>query len=258
MNWHLKLYGSPGLDQVRTKFSDYLYRLPEIDFVPRVKPDKELITQDICLPPLFGPTDHDDLTPLLTLVKELGPDLVVEFGTGYGNTTANICRLTESKVITVNALAEQISGRWITYALTSEEIGRVYRRYGFADRVSQVYANTLDLDLSRYISPFTIDLGIIDACHDNDYVISDFQKMVPFVRPGGVIMLHDTHPIRKGHLSGSYSACKYLRKWGWNVLHIQNTWWGIWVNGKIDRSKIRHLLARPKIWPVWNYIRPMG
>ncbi|HMO34619.1 MAG TPA: class I SAM-dependent methyltransferase, partial [Gemmatales bacterium] len=151
-------------------------------------------------------------------------------GTAHGNTTANICKQSPSAMVySVNALPEQISGEIITFALTRNEIGRVYRQLGYSHRVQQIYANTLDLNLADYLQPATVDFAIVDACHDTPFVINDFCKLVPFMRTGGIILLHDTHPSMEEHLLGSYRACMYLRQKGYDIRHIQNTWWGYWL-----------------------------
>lgn len=43
--------------------------------------------------------------------------------------------------------------------------------------------------------PVNIDLLFIDADHSQQAVEADFCGMLPFVRPHGLILLHDTHPI---------------------------------------------------------------
>lgn len=43
-------------------------------------------------------------------------------------------------------------------------------------------------------SPIEIDLLFIDADHSKQAVAEDFSNFLPFVRPHGVILLHDTHP----------------------------------------------------------------
>ena len=87
----------------------------------------------------------------------------------------------------------------------------------------------LRLNLSPYLSGAGIDLAIIDACHDPDYVVNDFLKVVPFVAPGGVVLLHDTHPCLRGHLWNSYVGCMRLRRCGYSIKHITGTWWGVWT-----------------------------
>lgn len=43
-------------------------------------------------------------------------------------------------------------------------------------------------------SPIQIDMLFIDADHSKEAVLADFKNFFPFVRPHGLIFLHDTHP----------------------------------------------------------------
>jgi len=190
------------------------------------------IKEDICMPPYYNFTDHDDYAPLIKIAKFIQPETILELGTAYGNTVANLCRqLPEVQVVTVNAPVEVQTGQVTTFDLTVDEIGRVYRQHGFSDRVTQIFENTLNLDLSLCFDEPCVDLAIIDACHDTNFVINDFHKVRPFIRSGGMVLLHDTHPSIKGHLEGSYKACVALRKEGFDIRHLKGTWWGIWRNG---------------------------
>lgn len=216
--------------------------LPELEFRAAKQLNRDLIFDDICLPPFYGSGDHDDATPLFGLLRLMNPSLVIEFGTAHGNITANICRQTEAQVITVNALPERLSGQSITFTLARDEIGRVYRKYGYASRVRQVYANTLEVNISAMVAPASADVGIIDACHDYEYVKSDFLKLAPLVRDGGIILLHDTHPGLGPPRDGSYKACRDLRKQGWDVMHIRDTWWGLWVRGGFTANPLARIL----------------
>lgn len=188
-----------------------------------------LIVEHCCLPPYQGPIDHNDMTPLLQITAVSRPAVILELGTAYGNTVANLANVSNARIFTVNALPEQISGDLITFALRQEDIGSVYRERHLQDRVTQIYENTLSLDLSRYLIGPVVDLAIIDACHDTEFVMSDFLVVAPFIREGGIVLLHDTHPSMRGHLAGSYIACMQLRRQGFDVRHISGTWWGIWT-----------------------------
>lgn len=191
----------------------------------------ELVSDRINMPSEFRPEfDHDDLVPMLQLIKASNPKVILELGTAYGTTTANILMNHDCKVYTVNALPEQIEGEITTFALTKEEIGEVYRKYGLEGKVEQIYANTLELDLSPYMGEERAQFAIIDACHDTDFVINDFNKVKPFLDKDAIVLFHDTHPSQKGHLRGSYQACLKLRGKGFNVKHLEDTWWGVWVN----------------------------
>lgn len=210
-----------------------LHRLPEapVDTSP-LPVEFSIITDDCYMPPhRMGGPDHDDMGFLLRFVRDRNPRIVLELGTAYGNTVANICSLLpEVRVITVNALPNQISGSFTSRTLMAEEIGRVYRRYGFDDQVEQAYANTLDVDLGQYLEHQSADIAIIDACHDPEYVENDFLLVEPFLRRGGHALLHDTHPSMAKHLAGSYLACLRLRRKGFDIQHVPGTWWGIWTN----------------------------
>ena len=212
------------------------YDLPQINLESIVKSAIHIdapILEDICLPPYYGPKDHDDFTPLMKIILFFQPKIILELGTAYGNTVTNICRqYPDVKIYTVNALVNEQTGFFTTFNLTKEEIGRVYRVFGFADQVVQIYENTLNMDLSKYLNGQIVDIVIIDACHDTQYVINDFLKVKPFIRPGGIVLFHDTYPSMKSHLIGSYTACMMLRRRGYDIRHIRNTWWGFWKQKK--------------------------
>lgn len=187
---------------------------------------------DIGLPPYTNSLrnlTHDDFSPLASIVLHLRPRVVVEFGTSFGNLTANLCHLCpQARVITVNALPEDQTGNLSTHRLSIDEIGRVYKEHGYVKRVEQIFADTRRVAMPEILNGDKIDLAVIDACHDPDYVTSDFMKIAEQVRPGGVVMLHDTCPSLSGGTYGSYVGCLRLMNRGYTVKHLSNTWWGIW------------------------------
>lgn len=210
-----------------------VYGLPTLRLSDLVKTTVELepsILDRICMPPYSGSSTCDDFHAVLRLARHFQPGVMVELGTAYGNLTANLCRQCPSaRVYTVNAPVEEQTGDMVTYELTSAEIGSVYRQHGYSEQVVQIFANTLRLDLSHYLPGPVAGLAIVDACHDTDYVINDFLKVEPFVKRGGIVLLHDTHPSMFKHLAGSYVACMKLRMRGFDVKHLEGTWWGIWI-----------------------------
>lgn len=214
-------------------YYDFIYDMPSISQSTLIKPDniikaEEMILEDCYLPPHRGNETHDDFTFIHSLVKENKPNIILELGTALGNTTANICKLLpNSKIYTVCALPEQISGHHITDAFSKDEIGRVFRKHGYQKQVTQIYENTMHLDLKKNnIELGSIDLAIIDACHDEKYVYNDFYKVFPFVKSGGIILFHDTHTKIERHFWTSYIACLKIIKDGYNVKHIKDTWYG--------------------------------
>jgi predicted O-methyltransferase YrrM len=219
-----------------------VFKLPAvaIDSLTTVPPTEvcEPILEDICMPPFAPKYRHDDLGPLLRIAKQLQPKVICEIGTAYGNLTANLLRnCPEATVVTVNAPQEALSGNLVTYRLNRKEIGRVYQKYGYRRRVTQLLVNSLHLDLGAHLTPGEIDLAVIDGCHDIEFVINDFNKVRRFVAPGGAILLHDTNPSQRGHLAESYRACLLLRKQGFDIKWIKGTWWGYWTNGQPPRVR---------------------
>lgn len=213
------------------------YGLPSVpieDVAPKKFLPENPILDDICMPPFFddGYFINNDFLALFRILHNWEPGLVFEYGTAHGNTVANICKFTNARVVTLNARVEEISGEGRTFDLTATEIGRVYRKYGYTDRITQIYADSLEFLPGDYFSGADIDVAIVDACHDTEYVISDFLKIQPFVRVGGVILLHDTHPSLRYHLKTSYLACCQLRKLGFDIKHLENTWWALWIRAR--------------------------
>jgi len=215
---------------LRVKALKAFFTLPEVELNKLAPPDLQIaspITEHFCMPPYYV-YKHDDFTPLMKLAKAANPKLIVELGTAHGNTSANLAlNCPNARIITVNAPVEVMTGDRTTFELTKDEIGIVYRNAGLSSRIKQVFSNTLNLDLSEYVKKGEVDFAIVDACHDESYVTNDFLKVASFLSPHGIILLHDTHPSMEDHLGGSYLACMHLRSKGYDIRHIEDTWWGI-------------------------------
>ena len=85
--------------------------------------------------------------------------------------------------------------------------------------------------IDQGISIQTLKSDFDDPSHQSWFVsvLNDFKKIVPYIRPDGIVLMHDTHPSMRSHLLGSYRACLKLRQEGYSISHILNTWWGLWV-----------------------------
>jgi predicted O-methyltransferase YrrM len=227
-------------DRLREDKIVQAYGPPEIDgeaIYGKTYSVEPVVFDDICLFPYKRDSDrdtatHDDYGTLMRALDAVKPKTFIELGTAHGNTTANLCkRFPELRVITVDAPKNMLTGNATTFALTETEIGRVYRKHVRTNQVTQLFQNTLHLQLDAELSIGSADVAIVDACHDTEYVINDFYKVKPFVRGNGIVLFHDTHPSMDGHLRGSFVACSQLRRSGFDIRHIRNTWWGIWFNG---------------------------
>jgi len=233
VNRFFRLLFREYLKKIPVFYYDLFYEMPTIQQSDIINPEniiktEEMILEDCYLSPYRGKDEHDDFTFIHSLVNQNRPKIIVELGTALGNTTANICKqLPESKVYTVCALPDQISGDHITDAFTKEQIGRVYREYGYEEQVTQIYTDTIDMDLSENnIKKESVDFAIIDACHDENYVYNDFYKVLPYVKKGGILLFHDTHTKIERHFWTSYLACLRIIKDGYKIKHVKGTWYG--------------------------------
>ena len=59
-------------------------------------------------------------------------------------------------------------------------------------------------------SPIVIDMLFIDADHCKESVVRDFRDYLPFVRPHGLILVHDTHPGDASLLDPGWCGDAYL------------------------------------------------
>jgi len=230
------------------------YQLPKIALGDKEIPFKQYypdILDEICIPPYKGEGNLKDFSILFSIIDFLKPDLILEFGTAHGNTVANICSKFPSRIITVNALPEQIEGRVLTYTLTEDEIGYVYRKFGFSNRVEQIYANTRVINLKNNLDDQKINLGIIDACHDSEFVLNDFLKIQPFMSPNSIVLFHDTHPSLNRHYIDSYIGCMYLRKLGFHICYIEESSWGIWF---AERTNENNPLLKKIIFTINSFL----
>lgn len=198
------------------------------DLIDTFREHKPAFLDNICIPPYLGDSSFQDYSILISLIRDLKPKYILELGTAHGNTVANICAESDATLFTVNALPQQIDGNIITFTLPREEIGKVYQTNGFQDRVFQIYENTRNLNILNYVNPKSIDFAIIDACHDMEFVINDFQKVYPALSDQAVVLFHDTLPANEHHYLDSYLGCMYLRRQGFNIKHIKNSSWGYW------------------------------
>lgn len=234
---------TPDTADASAKNGPRITTLPELAMHPHPALDIDMPKDDCWLPPRRGDANCNDITPLGWIADTLAPAHILELGTAHGWTTLLLAKLTGADIVTVNALPDQVRGRLITQKFTAEEIGRLFRGTEYEDRIQQVYANTLQFDAEQYATHFEdtyngFDLAIVDACHDEDFVLSDFHTCRKALAPGGVIMLHDVYDG-----SEPYEACVQLRNERYNIAQIAGTTWGIFVDGGLAASAIDHLFA---------------
>ncbi len=207
------------------------FQLPVVsinEIVENYQEHEPAILDEICLPPYRGNHKFNDYSILISLIHSKQPANILELGTAHGNTVANMCAECDAQVYTVNALPEQIEGSIITYTLCKDQIGIVYRKLGYENRVVQIYENTKSLNILDYVLPKSIDFVFIDACHDAEFVVNDFIKILPALSDRAIVLFHDTHPLADRRYLDSYLGCMFLRKIGYDVKQIASGSLAFW------------------------------
>ncbi len=74
---------------------------------------------------------------------------------------------------------------------------------------------TTDSFISTLDKQFVIDMVFIDALHTHDQSLKDFLGIIPFVRPNGLILLHDTYPYKKQLII--HEKCGDVYKTAWTI-----------------------------------------
>lgn len=182
-------------------------------------------------PPSFAPfeswrMERDDAPLFAYLYQNFAPRRHLEFGTWQGYGTCLCLENSPATAWTINLPDGETKpdGSWAyghrvidesgtppgavsvnfgqdedgprTYHRTdaASYIGRFYREKGLGHRVCQIYCDSRSWDTSAYPSDF-FDSALVDGGHEPNIVISDTQKALSVLRPGGMILWHDFCPV---------------------------------------------------------------
>jgi predicted O-methyltransferase YrrM len=159
---------------------------------------------------------------------------VVEIGTSTGMATALMSvNAPKTRIYTVNIPPEEIisgeGGNFTTIALEKEKIGHVYKSKNLTN-IEQIFANT------KYWKPEIgkIDIAFIDGCHDTEFVINDTLKIIPFMKPGSLILWHDFNPELITKYDWIRDVCLGVEKLYTRgvlknrVYHLKDSWIGVY------------------------------
>lgn len=147
--------------------------------------------------PEHGNVSAFELMCLCMLVRDARSKHVLELGTFNGNTALQLAaNLSEGSLLTTIDLppdADPVSGNNEHDAILIRDRSRSRPRYldtRYADRVRQVYGDTLRTDFSA-IASRPPDFVFIDAGHTTECVRNDTEKSLAVLASGGIIAWHD-------------------------------------------------------------------
>jgi predicted O-methyltransferase YrrM len=146
---------------------------------------------------------------LFSVAISAAPFTVLELGTGPGLSSLAFIRTLQY----YNSLRKQ-KGVLHTCDLNSATLEPLKH---FGDIVQTHLMSTDDLAIQWAEHKTPIDLIYIDADHSHEQSLKDFENFATFLKPNGLILMHDTFPLTEGYeqlqLSGTvYKTAQYIKK----------------------------------------------
>jgi predicted O-methyltransferase YrrM len=200
--------------------------------IPRVSPDR---VDARFAPGPFGPTRETEVTfigrgPYVVdggtsdaeawILAVLAKDarLMFEFGTCTGKTAYLWSRNSapDARVVTVTLAPDHLGDYRqeatddpldVKFALReSSHTDFLYSSSETASKVEQLFSDSKQLDVSPWVG--RCDLVFVDGSHAYSYVVSDSERAIQLVAPGGLVLWHDYAGPR--HAPGVYRALNEL------------------------------------------------
>lgn len=139
-----------------------------------------------------GEMNDFELGILTSFGVGLNPKSILEIGTFRGTTSTVLSRaLPEAKIVTVNLPIGESPKFGVTEFdpnfFPKEELTFPE---DVANRIYQVRADSAFLEKSM-LPILSFDMAFVDGCHSRLYVRNDFEKVLPLMNVGGVIVFHD-------------------------------------------------------------------
>ena len=149
--------------------------------------------------PVFAWQKEKEILALLERLTPLRPRRVLEIGTAAGGTLLLLSRVAADDALLVS-IDQPEGGFGGGYNLLRASLYRSFARRG--QRIVLIRADSHRRSTRRRLAAALggelLDFLFIDGDHSAAGVRQDFDDYAPFVRPGGLIALHDIRPDERG------------------------------------------------------------
>jgi predicted O-methyltransferase YrrM len=131
---------------------------------------------------------------------------VFEIGTFNGGTTALMAQHVPAtgRIVTLDLPDDLFRVSQAPRGFDARDIGWVYRSSPALHKVTQLRADSLTFDASRWYQ--SADLVLVDGCHDYPHGFADTITALQIVRPGGIVLWDDFQPYWDGLVRGIVEA----------------------------------------------------
>lgn len=161
------------------------------------------------------------------LIAALRPRSIVELGTHFGESYFGFCQAVAENAVPCKCYAVDTWQGDSHAGYYDESVFQEVQAYNSANygSFSALLRDTFD-HASEQFGPETINLLHIDGLHTYEAVKHDFETWYPKVRPGGVMLIHDTNARHADfkvwrfweEISEKYSGFEFSHSWGLGVL----------------------------------------
>ncbi len=179
-------------------------RIPAVELSDAVALPQEMIV-DLRYIGMEGATPFEDVAAILALAIAQQPKGVLEIGTFWGSTTANLARnLPLAKVHTIDlpldaaGLEESIAGQPVNdlHLIQSRQVGRAFRGTALEARITQHFGDTAKYDYGVISDP--ISFFMIDGSHTYEYAKSDTLVCLRLAKGPSTLAWHDCNQWQPG------------------------------------------------------------
>ena len=146
---------------------------------------------------------------LFSVAMAAAPTVIVELGTGPGLSSLAFLRVLQY----YNAVCHR-SGRLHTCDLEADTLAPL-KRFGGLVEPHRMPTDQLAAEWAQHATP--IDFLYIDADHSAAQSLKDFENFTPYLRPNGLVLMHDTFPLSEEHeqlqFSGTvFRTARYIKE----------------------------------------------
>jgi len=145
----------------------------------------------------YGNMSYEEIYTVALIVKCMRLKTIFEFGTLDGTTTLQMAANSpdETRIYTLDLPSREVE---TTYPIGTSELdldlpsvpsGIKFRDSPEAAKITQLYGDSAVFDYTPYYGQ--MDLILIDASHEYDYVKNDTGQAMKMLRKPGVILWHD-------------------------------------------------------------------
>jgi hypothetical protein len=164
------------------------------DLFPGIQKNKITLSD---LESKYGSMTLEEIYNIAIIIKHLYPDCIFEFGTFIGVTTLQMALNSKdtAKIFTLNLPSTEKDTKYSIGNSEEErnlpnlQPGNRFEKAGMKDKITQLYGDSASYDFSDYKDK--MDVILVDASHEYEYVKSDTQHSFAMMKQGGTLIWHD-------------------------------------------------------------------